>query len=319
MRNKDDTSGGKICASVMDAIGNTPVVRLSKVFAATPEVQVMAKLEFMNPSGSIKDRMVRYMLQSAGAGRQLLAGRVVESSSGNTGASLAMASAVFGFQCDITVPDKTSAEKIKRIRAYGAEVHVCTSDVHDNHPSSYYSTAAAIAHRSEGFHLDQYQSKLNSDAHYVDTAPELWAQLNGEFDYFVCGIGSGGTISGIGRFLKEKNPSIKVIGVEPFGSSYSAAGQTGGSGPTFHSFIEGVGKRTPAKSFDRSVVDDVIQVSDDDALAYCHRLAREEGIFAGGSSGCVAAGIGKLVPSIGAARVVTIFPDSGAFYLSKYY
>ena len=317
MRNKDGKPGGQVCASVMDAIGNTPVVMLSKLFAASPGVQVMAKLEFMNPSGSIKDRMVRYMLRSADARQQLAAKRVVESSSGNTGASLAMASAVFDFQCDITVPDKTSAEKVKRIRAYGADVHVCASEVQDEHPSSYYSTAAAIARESAGFHLDQYQSKLNAEAHYVDTAPEIWSQVGGEFDYFVCGIGSGGTISGIGRFLKEMDPSIKVIGIEPSGSSYGG-GQADG-GPGFQSCIEGVGKRAPARSFDSSVVDQVIQVSDNDALAYCHRLAREEGILAGGSSGCVAAGIAQLIPAIGQGRVLTIFPDSGAFYLSKYF
>ena len=317
MGNKDDKASSKICASVMDAIGNTPIVRLSKVFAATPRIQVMAKLEFMNPSGSIKDRMVRYMLRSAGEQRQLAAKRVVESSSGNTGASLAMASAILGFQCDITVPDKTSAEKVKRIRAYGADVHVCASDVHDAHPSSYQSTAVAMAREAECFHLDQYESALNAEAHYYDTAPEIWSQLDGKFDYFVCGIGSGGTISGIGRYLKERAPSIRVIGVEPAGSSYSREHRGGGA--DFHSRIEGVGKRAPAGSFDRSVVDEVIQVSDDDALEFCHRLAREEGILAGGSSGCVAAGIAQLIPAIGEGRVLTIFPDSGAFYLSKYF
>lgn len=317
MGNKDGKASGHIRASVMEAIGGTPVVRLSKLFAATPQVQVMAKLEFMNPSGSIKDRMVRYMLRRAADRQQLAAKRVVESSSGNTGASLAMASAVFGFRCDITVPDKTSAEKVKRIGAYGAEVHVCASDVHDEDPLSYQSTAAAIARQANCFHLDQYESALNAEAHYHDTAPEIWSQLDGEFDYFVCGIGSGGTISGIGRYLKEKAPSIKVIGVEPVGSSYSREHRGGGA--DFHSRIEGVGKRAPARSFDRAVVDDVIQVSDEAALAFCHRLAREEGILAGGSSGCVAAGIAQLIPAIGKGRVVTIFPDSGTFYLSKYF
>jgi cystathionine beta-synthase len=314
MRNKDGLPNQNVCASVMDAIGGTPLVMLSKLFAHA-QAQVMAKLEFMNPGGSIKDRMVRHMLRHAAAGERLAARRVVEGSSGNTGAALAMASAVYDFQCDITVPDKTSVEKIKRIQAYGAAVHVCPSDVADDHPSSYHAMAAALARDAECLHLDQYCSTLNADAHYADTAPELWAQLDGECDVFVCGIGSGGTISGIGRYLKEQNPAIRVIGVEPLGSGYGAVNH----GDEYASRIEGVGKRRPARSFDRAVVDDIVQVSDDDALAFCLRLAREEGIFAGGSSGCVAAGIAQLLPALGAARVVTIFPDSGAFYLSKYF
>jgi len=251
--------------------------------------------------------------------------RVVESSSGNTGAALAMAAAVRGLRCDVTVPDRTSREKIRRIAAYGADVHLCASDVAEAHERSYYSMAEHIAAEHGAFHLDQYRSALNRQAHYADTAPELWSQLDGRIDCFVCGIGSGGTISGIGRFLKEHDPRIVVIGVEPLHSAYRAAvagaaadGDGGVEPGQFGTVIEGVGKRKPCATFDPAVVDDVIQVPDDMAIDYCHRLAREEGILVGGSSGCVAAGIARLLPKL-SGRVVTVFPDSGANYLSKYF
>jgi cystathionine beta-synthase len=301
----------QVRGSVLDAIGNTPVVQLQRLFAGH---DVVAKLEFMNPGGSIKDRMVRYMLRYRPAGVE----HVVESSSGNTGASLAMAAAVHGLRCDVTVPDRTSVEKIKRIEAFGAQVHVCASDVAENHERSYYSTAERLAEEHGALHLDQYRSELNRQAHFTDTAPELWFQLDGRIDYFICGVGSGGTISGIGRFLKERDPRITVIGVEPLHSAYRQAVTGVADDGPFATVIEGVGKSAPTAAFDAGVVDDVIQVDDAASLDYCHRLAREEGILAGGSSGCVAAGIAQLLPRL-SGRIVTIFPDSGTSYLSKYF
>jgi cystathionine beta-synthase len=309
----------QVCHSVMDAIGHTPAVRLARLFAAKPEVEVIAKLEYMNPSGSIKDRMVRYMLKHAKENNKLDAGRVVESSSGNTGAALAMACAVQQLECEISVPDHTSVEKIKRISAYGAKVHACPSDVPGDHPDSYYSKAEGLAQRTNAFHLDQYRSELNREAHYFDTAPELWEQLSGRIDYFVCGVGSGGTISGIGKYLKERNPKIRVIGIEPNGSAYHSAVGHEPSNIGFRTIIEGLGKPKPAKSCDLSVIDDVIQVPDSLSLEYCHRLARDEGILVGGSSGSVTAGVAKLLERVSHGRIVTIFPDSGVFYLSKYF
>jgi cystathionine beta-synthase len=298
----------------MDAIGNTPVVRLGRVF---PDAQVAAKLEYMNPGGSIKDRMVRHMLKSLPAG----AGRVVESSSGNTGAALAMASAVLGLQCDVTVPDTTSIEKIKRIRAYGAEVHLCAPDQgrDANAEHGYHAVAERLARTHGAHYLDQYCSAQNREAHYRDTGPELWRQMAGEIDVFVCGIGSGGTISGIGRYLKEQDRNITVIGVEPLHSGYRELVTDEPAAGPYETLIEGVGKRQPSRSFDPAVVDDVVQVADEDALAWCHRLAAEEGILAGGSSGCVTAGIARLLPQLRGKRVATVYPDSGAFYLSKYF
>ncbi|WP_229429101.1 PLP-dependent cysteine synthase family protein [Massilia sp. ST3] len=298
--------------SVMEAVGNTPLVQLGRLF---PAANVVAKLEYMNPGGSIKDRMVRHMLKHLPAGTRC----VVESSSGNTGAALAMASAVRQLGCEITVPATTSGEKIKRIATYGAKVHVCADDREGGTPSDYLSMAKEIAARKGAFLLDQYCSELNREAHYVDTGPELWKQLDGEIDVFVCGIGSGGTISGVGRYLKERNPAIRVIGVEPVNSSYRDLLENRESGSEFASVIEGIGKRHPSLSFDPTVVDEVIQVADEEGLAWVRRLAQEEGILAGGSSGSVTAGIARLLPRLEGMRVATIFPDSGVFYLSKYF
>jgi cystathionine beta-synthase len=289
----------------MEAIGETPVVRLGRVF---PDASVVAKLEYMNPGGSIKDRMVRHMLRHMPAGTR----HVVESSSGNTGAALAMASAVLGLRCDVTVPDTTSCEKVKRIAAYGARVHLCA-------PDDYHAAAERLVDEHDAHYLDQYCTPLNREAHYRDTGPELWRQLAGEVDVFVCGVGSGGTISGIGRYLKEQDARVRVIGVEPLGSSYRKLVTDQAPAGVLATTIEGVGKRQPSRSFDPAVVDDVVQVSDEDALAWCRRLAREEGILAGGSSGCVAAGIAQLLPRLRGLRIATVFPDSGAFYLSKYF
>jgi cystathionine beta-synthase len=262
----------------------------------------------MNPGGSIKDRMVRHMLRHTPAGTR----HVVESSSGNTGAALAMASAVLGLRCDVTVPDTTSREKLKRIAAYGARVHLCA-------PDDYHAVAERLVDEHDAHYLDQYCTPLNREAHYRDTGPELWRQLAGEVDVFVCGVGSGGTISGIGRYLKEQDARVRVIGVEPLGSSYRKLVTDQAPAGVLATTIEGVGKRQPSRSFDPAVVDDVVQVSDEDALAWCRRLAREEGILAGGSSGCVAAGIAQLLPRLRGLRIATVFPDSGAFYLSKYF
>ena len=295
----------------MEAIGETPVVRLGRVF---PGADVVAKLEYMNPGGSIKDRMVRHMLRHMPQGTA----HVVESSSGNTGAALAMASAVLGLRCDVTVPDTTSCEKIKRIKAYGATVHPCAPDNGES-ANGYHAVAERLAREHEAYYLDQYCTSLNREAHYRDTGPELWRQLAGEIDVFVCGIGSGGTISGIGRYLKECDARVRVIGVEPPNSAYRKLVTDQPPEGEFGTRIEGVGKRQASSSFDPAAVDDVVQVKDEDALAWCHRLAREEGILAGGSSGCVAAGIAGLLPRLKGLRVATVFPDSGAYYLSKYF
>jgi cystathionine beta-synthase len=297
--------------SVMDAIGNTPVVRLGRLF---PYAHVVAKLEFMNPGGSIKDRMVKHMLRRLPDGTR----HVVESSSGNAGAALAMASAVMGLECEVTVPESTSIEKVKRIGAYGARVHLCPPEGRGEAPD-YHAVAERLAEESGAYYIDQFSSELNRQAHYQDTGPELWDQLQGEIDVFVCGIGSGGTISGIGRYLKEKKASVRVIGVEPLNSSYQRLITDARAAGKFSTVIEGVGKHDPSRNFDKSIVDDVVQVPDGQALAWCRALASREGILAGGSSGCVVAGIAQLLPQFPTARVAAVLPDSGAYYLSKYF
>ncbi len=299
--------------SVIDAIGGTPVVALSRVFPPEEGRQVVAKLEFLNPSGSIKDRMVRYMLARSGARPGELH---VESSSGNTGAALALACAVQGSDCELAVPEGISREKIDRLRAYGAVVHVCPGG---EDGLGYRNLGRQLAEEKRGNYLDQYCSGLNTAAHYADTAPELWQQLEGRLDWFVCGMGSGGTIAGIGRYLKERDPRIGVIGVEPIGSVYHDALNDRGPGERRRSRIEGIGKPLVPESADLSVVDEVIQVTDEESIAYTRLLAQREGILAGGSSGAVAAAIARLLQRPLRGRIATVFPDSGAFYLSKYF
>jgi cystathionine beta-synthase len=198
-------------------------------------------------------------------------------------------------------------------------VHLCAPDDGVDTAAGYQAVAERLARSGNVHHLDQYRSALNREAHYRDTGPELWRQLAGEIDVFVCGIGSGGTISGIGRYLKEQKRDLVVLGVEPRNSAYRKLVTDTPADGAFASVVEGVGKRQPSSSFDPVIVDDVVQVADDDALDWCRRLAAEEGILAGGSSGCVTAGIARLLPRLAGKRVATVFPDSGVDYLSKYF
>jgi cystathionine beta-synthase len=292
--------------TVVDSIGNTPVLKLSGLFNQYDGLEVFAKLEFLNPSGSIKDRMVRYMLDDA-QNRNLLSSKlVVESSSGNTGAALAMMAAVRRLKCEISVPRSISQEKIQRLEAYGATVHIFNSQ---SGASDYCDYGRMIALEKGGYYLDQYCSALNWQSHYSDTAPELWKQLHARLDYMVCGIGSGGKITGLARFLKEKSPSTLIVGVEPAGSIFTSIKAGTAQVQISDSIIEGVGKKEVPRSLDLSVVDEIIQVPDEVAVQFTRRLAREEGILAGGSSGCVVAAINILARRGVRGRVATIFPD----------
>ncbi len=302
--------------TVLELIGSTPIVRLAS-FGKETGATLLAKLELLNPGGSNKDRIGLAMIEAAEReGKLRPGGTIVEPTSGNTGVGLAIAAAHKGYRCIFVMPDKMSQEKIATLRAYGAEVVITPTAVEHDSPESYYSVSDRLAEEIPGgFKPDQYSNRANPDAHYDTTGPELWEQTGGgEVDAIVISVGTGGSITGIGRYFKERRPEVLVVGVDPEGSVYTADDEH----PMHPYLVEGIGKDSWPETMDPAVVDRWIRVSDRDSFLTARRLAREEGLLVGGSSGSTAWGALELARELGpGARILMTFPDGGRSYLSK--
>ena len=317
------TGTSDIKDTILDAIGNTPLVRLHKV-ARGIRPELLAKVEFLNPGGSVKDRIGLGMIEAAEReGRIRPGGTIVEGTSGNTGVGLAIAAALKGYKTIFVMPDKMSDEKIRQLRAFGARVVITPTAVEPDDPRSYYSVSRRLAEETPNAILaGQYWNPANPEAHYQTTGPEIWRQTGGRVSVFIASMGTGGTISGVGRFLKEQNPKVKIVGVDPIGSLLHHYFQTGELGPAHSYKVEGVGEDFLPGTLDFSVIDDTVQVNDRESFTTTRRLVREEGLFCGGSSGLAMAGALKWLRASGGDLteddvVVVLLPDSGSRYLSK--
>ena len=302
----------QIADSLIELIGNTPLVRLGRV-AADLECRVVAKLEMLNPGGSVKDRPALAMIEQAERDGLLRAGgTIVEPTSGNTGVGLAIVAAQRGYRCVFVVTDKVAPEKIKLLEAYGAEVIVCPVAVEPDDPRSYYSVAERLVNDIPGaFRPNQYGNDQNPRAHELTTGPELWRQTAGQLTHFVAGVGTGGTITGVARYLKSQDPNVQIVGADPAGSVYS-----GGSGRPY--LVEGIGEDFWPSTYDPSLVDRVVAVSDEDSFLMARRVTREEGLLIGGSGGTAVAAALEVGRELQPQHlVVVLIPDSGRGYLSR--
>jgi len=305
-------------SDILKAIGNTPIVKLNRVTQGIA-ADIYVKCEYLNPGGSHKDRVAANMIRRAEAEGLKPGGTIVEATSGNTGAALAMHAAVKGYKCVFVMPDKMSAEKIAALRAFGAKVVVCPTAVEPDDPRSYYQVAKRIANETPNcFYANQYHNPANPEAHYVSTGPEIWEQCGEELDVFVTGLGTGGTVSGTGRYLKEKNPKIKIVGVDPVGSLYYDFVKTGQVTTPFTYKVEGIGEDFFPSTIDLKILDEIIRVNDKECFQMTRDLVRHEGIYIGGSAGAAVIGAIKYAQMTGKKEnILVLLPDSAQKYLSK--
>ena len=309
----------KIHDTLLNLVGETPMVRINHLFSDHEDLTVLAKLEYLNPGGSMKDRIALAMIEKAEAEGLIKPGdTLVEPTSGNTGIGLSMAAAVKGYKMIIVMPEKMSDEKRNLIKAYGAELILTPTDRAYDHPDNYIEVAKRIARDNKNTHLlNQYSNAANPLAHYCSSGPEIWNQTDGKIDYLICGMGTGGTITGTAKYLKEQNPEIKIVGTDPKGSIY-----TGEVGPYQ---VEGIGYDFYPDVFEPDLVDIMYRIGDQESFTETQKLARMEGILAGGSTGNVVAGVRRLIDELKAenalkGKVIVMFVhDSGRNYLSKLY
>ena len=311
----------KYASTILDTIGNTPLVKLNTI---TKEIDalVLAKVESFNPGNSVKDRMAVKMIEDAEASGLLNPGGIiVEGTSGNTGMGLALAAIVKGYKLICISTDKQSKEKFDLLRAVGAEVIICPTDVAAEDPKSYYSTAARVAKETpNSWHVNQYDNPSNAQAHYESTGPEIWEQTDGKITHFVVGVGTGGTISGVGKFLKEKNSAIKIWGIDTYGSVFKKYHETGifDTNEIYPYVTEGIGEDILPKNVNFSIIDHFEKVTDKDAAVYTRLLAKQEGILAGNSCGAAIKGLLQLKEKFTKDDVVVVLlHDSGSRYIGK--
>ena len=311
----------KYAENILGTIGNTPLVKLNKVTEGI-DALVLAKLETFNPGNSVKDRMAVKMVQDAEAdGRLKPGGTIIEGTSGNTGMGLALAAIVKGYKCVFVISDKQSKEKMDILRAVGAEVIVCPTDVEPTDPRSYYSVSKRLSTEiPNSWYVNQYDNPSNATAHYEQTGPEIWEQTDGKITHFVVGVGTGGTISGVAKYLKEKNPNIKIWGIDTYGSVFKKYHETGifDENEIYSYVTEGIGEDILPKNVDFSLIDGFTKVTDKDAAVYTRKIALEEGIFVGNSAGSCIKGLHQLKEYFTPEDVVVVlFHDSGSRYVGK--
>ena len=305
--------------SILDAVGHTPIVKLQKV-ARHVKSEIYVKCEYLNPAGSMKDRVAINIVDDAER-RGLLrpGGTIIEATSGNTGMGLAMVAAVRGYQCIFVMPDKMSQEKIASLRGFGAKVVICPTAVEPEDPRSYYSTSRRIVEETpDAFYANQYHNPANPEAHYASTAPEVWEQTGGDFDVFAAGMGTGGTLSGCARYFKERKPGIKILGVDPIGSLYYEYVKTGRLTKPFSYYVEGIGEDFLPSTMNLAALDEIVRVDDKECFLMTRRLTREEGLFVGGSCGAAVAGAIKYAEATGMnEKILILLPDGASKYMSK--